>query len=754
MAEKTPSKTAEESTREEAGMSKETGQKWITRIEGRIKTFKEGWWKCARAAQEMYNLEKGYDPAKKNPFNVLYANTEVLQPALYSNTPRPDVRTRFDWQKNQVAEAVDNLLVATIDDNTPGTATFDEGMDSAVLGALVPGMGFVRLRHYPKAVCPFQYESGAYDQLIWGFATSWNKVPWISFEHVMTKEQIISEFEIKGKEEQDKIKIEKQEDKDQKDFEQEPTCNVHELWIKSEKKVVFLCSEYEGKVLREVEDVLEIEGFYPTPGLLTILHKNKSLDPTPLYEYYKEQAEELNRVTVRLKHVLSAIKVRGVYNPILGEVMKQLLSDEYMENALSPANIPMDMQSKGFDAHVWTLPVQDLITVAQQLYLARQQILQVIYQITGIADIVRGSSAASETASAQQIKDKWSGVRLRRAQRLVGNYARDLLRITVDAATNVLSPKEWARITQLKFPFQKDKERAQAALQQLAEQTAQMQQMAQGDPTAQPPQPPQPPPELVETAQQMSWEEILALLKSDEARAYVIDIETYSTIDPDAQIDKQEVAEFMQAMGGMMTGLAPLATMPGGVEVGKELLIAVAGKYKLGRSVQSALAKLQPPTTPDGEPQPEDHSVEVAMINAQNKIKITEMQAQADERITRLEGQIKMMLEQMKNQAKVQIEEKKVQAESQMRGQELQADVVLHQQDSMREEQARREDMAFQASQGEQDRSFQREQGAQDRAFQDKQARRQDATARKGMQMQSQDKRAALKSKPSDKPRR
>lgn len=638
-------------------LTPEAAKMWLSRIQGRRTQFSKGWWKAAKKAQDMYNMEENHEnSALANPFNILYANTEVLLPALYSNTPRPDVRSRFSDKQDPIAQACENLLTVCVDDNLLGSSTFDGGMELATVGALVPGMGFVRLRYYRNASCPFQYETGAYDELIWGHAASWPRVPWVSFEHKMTKEQIIEEFGL-NEEEAQELKVISQQEMDTNEstkWEDDHTCMVHELWIKESRKVVFLCEAYEDIILDELDDVMKLEGFFPTPGPLTLITKSKTLIPTPAYEYYRAQAEELNRVSGRLKAVLSAIKVRGAYNNLIGQDLATLLSDDSMDNRLIPSTQPMDLMSKGFDGHIWLLPIEDLITVARELYSARQQILQVIYQITGIADIVRGASAASESATAQNIKDKWSGVRLRKSQKKVGNYARDLLRLTIDAASELLPEEGWKNLTQLPFPTTQEKQQAIAVLSQLEKMQSMMPQpqMVPGMPP--PPQPLQPPPEMVKAAQSPSWGELLATLKNDKARVYSIDIETYSTIDPDAQIDKEDVSEFMGAMGQFIAGAAPLVQMQNGTEVAKELLLSIAGKYKFGRSVQAALKKLGPPAPAEKEgekAQAPDHSVEVAQIRAQTDIQRTQMQTQSQEKVAKLEAQIDIMLAQMKQQS-------------------------------------------------------------------------------------------------------
>jgi len=391
--------------------------------------------------------------------------------------------------------------------------------------------------------------------------------------------------------------------------EEDPTVFVYELWQKASRTVTFLCEEYEENILRTVTtDPLKLAGFYPTPGPLTLVRKPSDLCPTPLFMYYKNQAEELNRVTVRLNKVLAAIRVKGVYHPFFAEDMSSMLAPNSGENELIAGKKAVDLAAiGGLDKAIWMLPIEKLITVADQLYKARQSILQVIYQITGMADIVRGASVASESATAQNLKDKWGNLRLRRAQRTVQLYVRDLLRLAVDAASTVLTPEQWAMYTGLPYPFLQQKQQAMLAYQQQAMLAQQSEQ-----------QPPPPPP------QQLAWEEVVATLAADEQRCYIIDIETSSTLDQDAAGDKQEVAEFMTGFSQLTQSLAPLVSLgPQGMSLAKELTLAVIRRFKLGREVEEAVKALQPPQQQPGENPAEKAKAEAEMraIEMEGKLK-------------------------------------------------------------------------------------------------------------------------------------
>ena len=58
------------------------------------------------------------------------------------------------------------------------------------------------------------------------------------------------------------------------------------------------------------------------------------------------------------------------------------------------------MQAGGLEKAIWLWPIERIAGVLVHLYTQRESIKTTIFEITGIADIMRGSSAASETLGA------------------------------------------------------------------------------------------------------------------------------------------------------------------------------------------------------------------------------------------------------------------------------------------------------------------------------------------------------------------
>ncbi len=637
-------------------------QSWLTELDSARKRLKD----YRKDASRVVKLYEG-GKASESPFNILYSNTETLAPALYNNLPRPVVQRRFkdDDPLGKVASDVARRSLEFLIDNELGTYTpFDDLMQQAVLEALVPGQGVTRFKYdasfveqpepnnptegqedgtgegeieavageiHPEPAEQVEYETVCgeavpWDRFLHGYAKQWKDVPWVAFEHFMTREELVKNFgeevghrvplNVSGKESGQQSDDGDNDDAKLTDAEGVTLAHVFEIWDKETKMVRFLAPSYPAGFVKSVEDPLELSGFFPMPQPLSLFPKISSLIPIPLYMMYEEQAKELNRVTVRINKIVQALKVRGFYDSTLEGLDKVLAADD---NVLIPAeNVAAMQQGQTLEKAIWLMPLEKLVAVLQQLYLQRQQIKQVIYEITGISDILRGASVASETATAQNIKNQWGTLRLKKMQKRVSRYVRDCLRIMGEIAMTKLSQQTIAQMTGLQFPTAQQKQQAQAVLQQI-----QMQAQAQPQMPGQPPAPPQaPPPQIAAAAQLPSWDEIMGLLTNDLQRNYRIDVETNSTVDAEATEDKANMGEFLNAIAQFMNGAAPLVQQ--GVlpfDAAKSILLAVTRRYRFGPEVEDDLKKMRPPQ-PQGNGADAKAKADLEAAQAEQKVKM------------------------------------------------------------------------------------------------------------------------------------
>lgn len=560
-------------------------RRWLAEIAVADKA-EHDWRKESEALWELYEGGR----KKAHAFNVFWSNTDTLAPALYNSTPQPDVRRRFrdaDQLGKAVSQVMERALAYEVD-----SYDLDASMSSAVLDVLVTGRGVARVAYEPRIVGgetpptqqpeqPAQTPERVTDRAVrvevvqWDYfrrgpGKRWDEVPWIAFRHDFTQDMAAEKF---GDELAQALTYTEGKDTEAVDDKQSreifKTVMVWEIWDRDTRQAHFIAPCYKDKPLLTAPDPLHLSGFFPLPRPMYAVPTTRSLVPIPLYKLYEEQAKELDKISTRINKIVDAMKVRGAYSANLPEIGNLLSAGE---NEMIPvANISEIASVGGLDKAIWTMPIERLKQVLEGLYVARNEIKQTIYELTGLSDIIRGSTDATETASAQKLKSQWGTMRLQKMQREVQRFVRDLFRIKAEIIAEQYPQETLVAITNLKFPTQQD----QAQAQQIAMQAQQMGQ--------------EPPPEVMQALEGPTWEQIGQVLKSDQLREYRVDVETDSTVADTIDRDMSGMKEVIDSVGAILQGV-PLG-LP--VEVAKEIALAVVRRARLGHAVEDALEQFQ-----------------------------------------------------------------------------------------------------------------------------------------------------------------
>src|SRR6185312_2201646 len=179
---------------------------------------------------------------------------------------------------------------------------------------------------------------------------------------------------------------------------------------------------------------LKLEGFFPCPKPAYATVQRGSLIPVPDMLYYKDQLEEINELTGRIAALSQALKVRGFYpagNGEAGDAIEAAIKSVDDRQVMVPISNWAAFGGTGGDLIVW-LPIDMIATTLQGLVELRKQLIDDVYQIMGLSDIMRGSTDAKETLGAQQLKSQYGSVRIRDKQSELVRIARDLVRIAAE----------------------------------------------------------------------------------------------------------------------------------------------------------------------------------------------------------------------------------------------------------------------------------------------------------------------------------
>jgi hypothetical protein len=545
---------------------------------------------------------------------------------------------------------------------------FGGNMRSAVFDSVLAGRGVLRVRYEPsfeeteeeqqeeaeeyaeEAAQPaaprivFQkvcVEHVNWQDFIIGPGRKWEEVPWIGFEHRLTRDELEDRFGDLGATMPldiitDDARARNSDPRDVPDVFKRGT--VYEIWDKEEREVLFVAPSLPSKILKRVDDPLGLQDFWPMPRPIYDVVDSGSLVPVVPYSLYKDQAEELDHVTRRIDKLVEQCRYRGLRAADIAEFesLARAKDGEFIavENA-------MQFADRGLDKAIWHAPLETLVSVIVQLMQHREALKATIYEITGLSDIVRGASVASETATAQQIKAQFGSIRIQDRQAEVQRMARDAVRLMAELIGEKFDLETLGLMTGVDLP--------QAQQKMVAQQAAMMAQQA-GQPV---------PTEIEQILTVPSWDDVLQVLRSDAMRGYRVDIETDSTVQADVARLKTNAAEFVQGFGGFIQAVGPAVqagAMP--MDVVADLLTAFARNFKLGRQAEDALERMGKIAA---QPAPQQDQGAAAEAQAEQQRLAMEMQAkQAETQAKAQLDQEKLALEAQRLTMEAQIKEREI----------------------------------------------------------------------------------------------
>ena len=607
-------------------------RRWLIEIEQAEKWCRD-WHEVARKCLRRYRDERRNATATddgQRRVNIFWSNVETLKPALYARRAKPVVERRFrdaDPVGKAAAETLERAITFATDNDQ-----FDEVIKQARDDRLIVGRGTAWVRYVPhfqqmqpptpddgvsvtddageyeaeteegaeaesEPMQPAEalaFEEVAFDYVAWtdflmAPSKTWREVPWVARRVQMTRHELVERF---GEEIGRAVPLNARPDRDGPDNADarfrdglSARTDVFEIWDKAERKACWIAKGYEG-LLDERDDPLRLREFFPCPRPMFATITTDSLIPQPDFLQYKDQANDLDDVTYRLSKLTQACRVSGVYDAAQDASLGRLFG-EGSDNQLIPVNTWAAFSEKGgFRGVMDFVPLDGVIATIRELTAREQSLKAQIYEVTGISDIVRGYSAPSETATAQQIKGQFAALRLQEQQAEVARFARDLIAIT-------------AEIIAEHFQLQ-----TIALMSGLAEQAPEFQQ---------------------------AFPMAVQLLRDDAMRSFRIDIETDSTIAVDETADKQAATEFLTAMGNYMAASLPMAQQaPELLPVIGQGAVFLARRFRAGRQLEGSIeASFQAL---------EQRAQQMAQQPQQQQPDAAMLKAQADEKRLAMEG--------------------------------------------------------------------------------------------------------------------
>lgn len=573
---------------------------WLKTLEQAGKIF-EPYQDKADAIDALHGeLDKLGNVNRDRDFQLFWANIQVLAPSIYARAPVPVVTPKFADGKpvlQTASEVLERCTVMSFDQSAINEVMLELRDDLAILSRAVSWVRYED-RDGTERVC---IEHVDRKDFLHEPARKWAEVGWVARRAWLTRDEMKDRFETASGAAFENAEYATRKERSENDSDDgQKKAGVWEIWSRTANRVIWVTPGVDT-VLDSGQPHLKLEGFFPCPKPAYGTRRRRSLIPVPDMLYYKDQLEEIAGLTRRIHALSDAIKVKGFY-PSAGE------QGEAIETALKVNDdrkimVPVSNWAafgEGGEPVVW-LPVEKIVSTVSALVILRRQIIDDVYQIVGLSDIMRGSTQANETATAQNIKAQYGSVRIRDRQQELVRVARDLARITGEIIAENFDRNTIEEMCQMDLPDDAEIHRHAEHIAATTEMdTAQLVRQLQSDPqmAQQAQHNPEQAKAMLAAMQQKAHNRIAALeavitidqvmkvLRDQRIRPFILDIETDSTIQPDEQAEKEARNEFMRVCTSSMATLGQLVSAtPEAAPLAGALLKFTLAPYRAGREI-------------------------------------------------------------------------------------------------------------------------------------------------------------------------
>jgi hypothetical protein len=568
----------------------------------------------------------------KTRLNLFHSGTDTIRSMLYGQVPKIDFDRRYADPNDDVARVASEMYerILNADIERPDD-DYSAVLRSCLDDRLLPGMGVARVRYdaafkqvevpaiqgygqqgEPVELAPayledtLDFEKACIDYVHWkdfrySYARTWHEVRWVAFRSWLSYDDLKKRFEDKA----DKVPLKSQypteSDRDVQDAWQKG--EIWEIWCK-ETRHVYWWSEGMQEILDYKPDTLQLKNFLPCPRPMLANTTTSLLVPKADFTMTQDLYNEIDSLSTRINILTRAVRVVGAYDKNNPEVQR-VLSDA-CENAMIPVeNWGGFSEKKGLEGAVSWFPLEAVVGALDKLRELRSEQIELLYQVTGLSDILRGQAAGSDRVSAteQSIKAKFASVRMQALQDEFARFGTDLIRLKGEVMARHFQPQ--TILEQSNVLMGPDAELAQAAVS------------------------------LIQKQEQFVWR----VYVRPESMAMV----DYQALQSERTGYIAALSQFLQSMGPMVE------QVPGAMPVLLELLQWGLAGFKGSQQIEGVLDRAiaeQKKNPPQEKPDPNAAKMQMEGQKMQMEQQMAQQQAQLDASVQ----QQKMQADQMSAQ--------------------------------------------------------------------------------------------------------
>lgn len=453
-------------------------KRWALELEASKKELKK-WHKQGEKVAKYFRDERDNATNDEVHLNLFSSNIQTMRALLYGKTPQVDVQRRFSDSGDDLARIGAQILERLLNTDIQSESdSYSVALEHALDDRLLRGFGTARVRYEvefepgeetPAVMGEADPETGvaaelapavpAVDQktheqvvvdyvywkdMLWSPCRVWHDLRWVAFKALMPKSEWVARFHKFATQFPATEKRSKDEKADPRE-----RAEVWEIWSKEDEKVYWYC---EGvlKILDVKPDPLELKAFFPCPRPMASNLTTDAYIPMPDYVLAQDLYKEIDLTSTRLNSLVRALRLRGLYDKTADGV-KRLLT-EGGENELYPVdNWAMFAEKGGIKGLVDWLPLEMIVAVIAELRTRLTELMGLLFQTTGMSDIMRGQATEHSTATEQSIKAKFASVRVQSMQDDFARFASEVQQLKAEVICRHFSPETIIERSNMRF---------------------------------------------------------------------------------------------------------------------------------------------------------------------------------------------------------------------------------------------------------------------------------------------------------------
>jgi len=445
-------------------------QKWVEEFASARKNLRK-WHKEAKNVVKKFRDEDRNEDdgiGGETKLNLFFANTTTLMAMLYGSVPKVSVDRKFSDPNDDQAR-VASLMANRIlqQDIEYAGEDFATSLRAVLEDRLIPGMGGARVKYEfdeKSETVPEQRDpnTGAilapsftrpmitnekveivythWEDYLYSPARTHAEIWWKAYRSFMDREELVKRF---GEEIGNEIPL-TSDGPGNKEVGPEGNndtqqAEVWEIWNKRTKKVEWIVEGF-PKCLDIKEDPLQLDGFFPEPPPFIANTTTSKYVPRSDYAMAQDLYNEIDTLQTRISILTEACKLVGVYDKSAVSVSR--IFKEGVENELIPVdNWAMLGEKGGLRGVMDWIPIEQVAKVIEILDGRLSVKIQQLYEVTGMSDILRGSSQPYEAAATSKVKAQFASIKVQKLQEEFARFASDLQSLKLEIIQKHFQPQ-------------------------------------------------------------------------------------------------------------------------------------------------------------------------------------------------------------------------------------------------------------------------------------------------------------------------